>query len=217
MPLRPKQQRFVDEYLIDLNATQAAIRAGYSARVAYHQGYENLKKPHIQAAIQTRRQELHAQCEVTQATVVQELARIAFSDLRTYVQWGPDGVRLEPSTTLTPAQARVVCLVSQTVTKDGGTLRLKLHDKVSALDKLARHLGLYTETPDRSAPLAMAQAADEARERLTTRLDAMHQQAEAQGERGFYAEVLDILHDHGGLHQNGSMPPTDREDDGWEK
>lgn len=50
--LTDKQQRFVDEYLIDLNATQAAIRAGYSEKTAYSVGHENLKKPEIQKAIQ---------------------------------------------------------------------------------------------------------------------------------------------------------------------
>ncbi len=50
--LTAKQQRFVDEYLIDLNATQAAIRAGYSPKSAYSIGQENLKKPEIQEAIQ---------------------------------------------------------------------------------------------------------------------------------------------------------------------
>jgi len=50
--LTPKQQRFVEEYLIDLNATQAAIRAGYSEKTAYSVGHENLKKPEIQKAIE---------------------------------------------------------------------------------------------------------------------------------------------------------------------
>jgi len=49
--LTPKQQRFIDEYLVDLNATQAAIRAGYSAKTAGQIGDENLKKPQIKAAI----------------------------------------------------------------------------------------------------------------------------------------------------------------------
>ncbi len=51
MSLTPKQARFVEEYLIDLNATQAAIRAGYSAKTARAMGCENLTKPDIQAAV----------------------------------------------------------------------------------------------------------------------------------------------------------------------
>jgi phage terminase small subunit len=51
--MTPKQERFIQEYLVDLNATQAAIRAGYSARTAREIGRENLDKPDIQAALQT--------------------------------------------------------------------------------------------------------------------------------------------------------------------
>lgn len=63
--LTAKQERFVAEYLIDLNATQAAIRAGYSDRVAKEQGYENLTKPHIQGAIQAAQQKHATACDVT--------------------------------------------------------------------------------------------------------------------------------------------------------
>jgi phage terminase small subunit len=60
MSLTPKQQRFVDEYLIDLNATQAAIRAGYAPKAAYATGHENLKKPQIASEI-ARRQDVRSQ------------------------------------------------------------------------------------------------------------------------------------------------------------
>lgn len=73
MPLTPKQQRFVDEYLVDLNATQAAIRAGYSANTARQIGQENLSKPDIAAAVQARSAARQARTEVTQDTVVQGL------------------------------------------------------------------------------------------------------------------------------------------------
>ena len=56
--LNKKQQRFVTEYLIDLNSTQAAIRAGYSTKTAYSIGQENLKKPEIKTAIETQLKEL---------------------------------------------------------------------------------------------------------------------------------------------------------------
>lgn len=56
--LTAKQKRFIDEYLLDLNATQAAIRAGYSEKTAKEIGYENLTKPHILAAIQDRMKEM---------------------------------------------------------------------------------------------------------------------------------------------------------------
>ena len=71
--LTPKQQRFVEEYLIDLNATQAAIRAGYSEKTAYSVGHENLKKPEIQKAIEEAQEKLSNKAQVTVEMVVQGL------------------------------------------------------------------------------------------------------------------------------------------------
>lgn len=80
--MTPKQERFVQEYLVDLNATQAAIRAGYSAKTAGQVGAENLKKPEIQEAIQAGRARLAARVEITQERVLAEYAKIAFFDPR---------------------------------------------------------------------------------------------------------------------------------------
>lgn len=71
--LTPKQQLFVDEYLIDLNATQAAIRAGYSEKTAYSIGDENLKKPEIKKAIEQAQQERQKRTLVTQDDVIRGL------------------------------------------------------------------------------------------------------------------------------------------------
>lgn len=79
MSLNEKQKRFVLEYLIDLNATQAAIRAGYSKKTAYSIGQENLKKPEIQKAIQAKQNKLQNKLEITQERVLEELAQVAFS------------------------------------------------------------------------------------------------------------------------------------------
>jgi len=76
--LTPKQERFVAEYLVDLNATAAAKRAGYSDKTAYSTGQRLLKNVEIQEAIQARRQELAQKLEITQEQVVGELAAIAF-------------------------------------------------------------------------------------------------------------------------------------------
>lgn len=65
MALTPKQQRFVEEYLIDLNATQAAIRAGYSEKTAYAVGHENLKKHEIAKALSAARGERSQRTEIT--------------------------------------------------------------------------------------------------------------------------------------------------------
>lgn len=79
MSLNEKQKRFVLEYLIDLNATQAAIRAGYSKKTAYSMGQQNLKKPEIQKAIQAKQNKLQHKLEITQERVLGELAQVAFA------------------------------------------------------------------------------------------------------------------------------------------
>jgi len=78
--LNDKQKAFVDEYLIDLNATQAAIRAGYSPRTAGQQGFDLLKKPEIQARISERQQDRQKRTEITQDMVLQRWWQIANAD-----------------------------------------------------------------------------------------------------------------------------------------
>lgn len=80
MALTEKQKLFVQEYLVDLNATQAAIRAGYKEKTAYSTGFENLRKPEIQEAIQSAIENRKTRTEITQDMVVTELGRVAFAD-----------------------------------------------------------------------------------------------------------------------------------------
>ncbi|WP_312903621.1 terminase small subunit [Stutzerimonas nitrititolerans] len=76
------QVRFVEEYLVDLNATQAAIRAGYSERTAKEIGYENLTKPYIQAAIAEARQAQQQRTEITADRVLREAWNQVTADAR---------------------------------------------------------------------------------------------------------------------------------------
>jgi phage terminase small subunit len=77
MALTPKQARFVEEYLIDLNATQAAIRAGYSAKTAYSIGEENLRKPDIAESIAAAATARSERVQVDQAYVLSKLMKVA--------------------------------------------------------------------------------------------------------------------------------------------
>lgn len=104
--------------------------------------------------------------QVTQDRVIEELARIAFADMRDYFVWGPgkDGesrVIVRPSTELTDDQAAAVAEVSQTVTAAGGTLRVKLHDKMAALNLLAKHVGGFTDKVEHSGEIAFVIHPDE--------------------------------------------------------
>lgn len=145
MKLTNKQQRFVDEYLIDLNATQAAIRAGYSAKRADAIGYENLRKPVIAAAIAQMQVVRADRTGITQDRVLKELARIAFGDPRKVMTWGPHGVTLIDSKTLTDDEAAMVSEASETQSLNGGSIKMKLNDRLKALEMLGRHLGMFKD------------------------------------------------------------------------
>lgn len=143
--LSPKQARFVAEYLIDLNATQAAIRAGYSPRTAYAIGAENLTKPDIAAAIMAAQADRAKRVQIDQDRVLLELARIGFSSMRDFATWGSQSISLRDSTALTDDQVACVAELGAKPGKFGSELRFKLHDKVAALGMIARHLGMFVE------------------------------------------------------------------------
>ena len=145
MKLSPKQARFVEDYLLDLNASAAARRAGYSERTAGQTGFELLKKPEIQAAIQEAQQQRSERTEITADKVLREYGRLAFSDLRKVLRWNARRVELMDSETLDPDAAAAISEVA--VTKDG-TIRVKMHSKTAALEALSRHLGLFDPQAD---------------------------------------------------------------------
>jgi phage terminase small subunit len=139
--LTPKQDRFLNEYLVDLNATQAAIRSGYSCRSAGKIGAQLLEKTVIQEMIRRRQDELRERIHVRQEQVLVALAAIAFADMADYVEADEAGERLRPLSSLSPAQRLAVAEAKQH--KNG--FRLRLHSKLKALDLLAKHLGLFQE------------------------------------------------------------------------
>jgi len=155
--LTPLQERFVAEYLVDLNGRQAAIRAGYSARCAADLAYRNLHRPAIAAAVDRG---LRQAFNTTRARVVEELAAIAFADAADFFAWGPDGVSVKASAGLDSRLTRAVAEVSETRTSGGGAIRVKLADKLAALEKLGRALGMFREQPANETPEAEPPSAD---------------------------------------------------------
>jgi phage terminase small subunit len=151
--MTPKQKLFIGEYLIDLNATQAAIRAGYSKKNATRIGPELLGKTCVSEAIAAAIAERSKRTQVTADRVVQELARIAFMDTRQIFTWGPGGVVLRSSGELTEDEAAIVSEVSETTSKDGGSIRAKRFDKLKALELLGKHLGMFTDKVDVNASI----------------------------------------------------------------
>lgn len=146
MALTPKQKRFVAEYLMDLNATAAAKRAGYSEKTAYSIGLENLKKPEIQSAIQEAKQARSQRTEITQDMVIQELAKLGFFDIRKL--FDKDGKPLDISKLDGDTAAALVGLDVQDVSDSGGNYvgfikKYKMADKIRALELLGKHLGTW--------------------------------------------------------------------------
>ena len=146
--LTPKQAAFVEEYAIDMNATQAAIRAGYSVKTAKEQATRLLSNVHVAAAIAKGRAARSERTGITADRVLQELARIAFFDIRKALN--PDGT-MKPLSELDDDTAAAIAGIdlSDIRDEDGksiGTLKkIKIADKLVALDKLARNFGLLQD------------------------------------------------------------------------
>lgn len=152
--LTAKQQRFIDEYLVDFNATQAAIRAGYRKQNAYQIGSENLRKPKIQSEIARRQKDLQRRTEVSQDRVVKELMRVAFADMADYAQVQPyavvneDGIEVvkqvvtfTKTSALTDDQRAAIASIKQ----GANGIEVKLWDKLKALELLGRHIGMFND------------------------------------------------------------------------
>jgi phage terminase small subunit len=140
--LTAKQEEFCQQYLVDLNGTQAAIRAGYSKDTATVIACENLTKPNIQQRISELMAIRSERTHVSQDRVVKELARLGFADMRDYAEWDRSNVKLKDSSLLDADQAACIESIGQTVSQHGGSISFKLHSKPKALELLASHLGM---------------------------------------------------------------------------
>lgn len=140
-----KQKAFVEEYLIDLNATQAAIRAGYSPDTAKVIGCENLTKPDIKAAIDKAIAERSRRTEITQDRVLREIARVAFVNPADVIDLQSATVKRDAHEDDLAAIASVRVKIIPTQAGEIEEYEVKLHDKLRALDMLSRHLGMYND------------------------------------------------------------------------
>jgi phage terminase small subunit len=165
MALTAKQRQFVAEYLIDLNATQAAIRAGYSARNADKIGPELLGKTRVAEALSSAMQARSARTEITADRVLAEYAKLAFLDPRRFydANGGLIPVPLLPAD-VAAALLSMEVTVERSQGEDGPTFadvkKIKFADKKGALDSVARHLGMFNDkleiTGKDGAPIDMS-------------------------------------------------------------
>jgi phage terminase small subunit len=171
MALTPKQNAFVAEYLKDLNATQAAIRAGYSARTAEKIGSENLQKPEIRGPIDEALSRRAERVEVKTDDVLRELLRLAMVDIgQAYDAAG----HLKPLHEMPEDVRRAIAGLESRVDGEGATiLKVKFWDKTRGLEMLGRHLKMFTDKVEHSGAVTIETTLAAARERtLRARMGA---------------------------------------------
>lgn len=185
--LTPRQARFVDEYLIDFNGTQAAIRAGYSPKTAESQAWRLLRNAKVKAAVEAGKEKRHTSAVMSATEALERATVIARLDIREFF-WG-DGM-LKPVSEWTPemgAQAsRLEVIIKNAEAGDGHTdtvHKLAFHDVHKALEFLGRHHGVFAaekldmtltvEVSQRleAGRLRVAEAAEQ-RRLIETQLDA---------------------------------------------
>lgn len=192
--LTAKQQRFVEEYLVDLNATQAAIRAGYSEATAASIGFENLRKPEIAEAIQKAQAERSKRTEITADRVLQEMGKIGFANMRNYIRLNGG----DPYVDLTDCDLDQFAAISEVTSedfvegrgedaRDVRKVKIKLHDKKGALVDIGRHLGMFNDKLD---------------------LTSKGEQIKGTTLEGYSTEALQALHE---IHLREQMKAVEKE------
>ncbi|WP_192735259.1 terminase small subunit [Bradyrhizobium sp. OAE829] len=187
MALTAKQHQFVREFLLDLNATQAAIRAGYSANSAQEQGSQMLSHPEIKAVVEAAMAKRSAKTEIDAERVLEEIAAMAFYDPAELIGVSREladgeecsegegvisfnGKRYAVSGISSPAHIAGLpenvrrAIVGWSWDRNEN-FTLKLADKSKALDQLARHLSLYNDRIEVSAFAGLADRLERARDR----------------------------------------------------
>lgn len=148
--MTPKQQRFIQEYALNPNATEAAIKAGYSEKTASEMGYENLNKPQIKAAIKELLDKDLTKVGMTRERVMQEYARLGTFDVRKLYDAEGKMIpihKLDDDTAAAIGGVDIAYNGEKTV-----TTKIKVSDKKAALDSVAKIHGMFVEKHEHSGP-----------------------------------------------------------------
>lgn len=142
--LTDKQQRFVDEYLIDLNATQAAIRAGYSAKTADQQGSRMLANVKVKQAVAEKQAQRSKRTGVNQDRVLLELAKVAFAKMTDIVD---SNGRIKEDASPDDLACIESIKYKESDNEYGGSVEreVKIASKLKALELLGKHLGMWSD------------------------------------------------------------------------
>lgn len=152
-----KQARFVEEFLVDLNGRQAAIRAGYSPRTAEVQASRLLTNANVDAGVRRAMEARSRRTGITADRVLRELAELAFSNIFDFIEVQSDGsVHIDLARASRDQAAAVNDIILSTPAEGSDDevritklTQIELFDKLRALDTLARHLGMYPERRSR--------------------------------------------------------------------
>jgi phage terminase small subunit len=178
--LTPKQDLFIGFYLISFNAADAWRKAGYSHNRANEEACKFLAKPKVQLEVQRRFTAIKEVQGVTQARVVAEMAKVAFASMRNFVSVDAEG---QPQINLTDTPDDDLDALSETSTEtilektgvdaEGKPVfsqvrktKIKLYDKLAALEKLARYTGVYDKETEKAAG-AFADAISDIQSRMS--------------------------------------------------
>lgn len=178
--LTHKQQAFVREYLVDLNATKAAERAGYSVKTAKQQGARLLTNVDVSSAVQAEMDRRAVKTGITADRVLAEIAKCAFFNISDFLKIDPESGRaFIDLSKATPEQLAAVAGVEEEewVERVGADrdsfegirkIKLKMSDKLSALEKLGKHLKLFTEKVEVEGSLKIE--AEDVKQKLLAKL-----------------------------------------------
>lgn len=149
LKLTPKQKLFCKYYLISLNATDAAIKAGYSKKTADVIGIQNLGKLNIKKYIEERMNKRAEKLEITADKVLEEIAKLAFANTTDILEITDHGVNIKD---LSKLDTTCIASAEEVFDKEGMRVgvKVKLHDKTKNLELLGRHLGLFKDKVEHS-------------------------------------------------------------------
>jgi phage terminase small subunit len=167
----PQKQLFVAEFLVDFNATQAAIRAGYSPHSARPQGSALMASPMIRAEIAKRMIPKMEKLDISVDRILAEYARIAFCDIGE--AYDDDG-NLMPIRDMSEDMRRAIVGMEQEedALTEQKTKRIKMADKIRALDSLAKYQKMFVDRVEHDVTDRLAERLTRARQRVAQSADA---------------------------------------------
>ncbi len=189
--LSDRQRQFVHEYLVDLNATRAAVRAGYSPRNPASRGWALKRNPAVAAEIDAAMAGRARVAGITPDRVLFEISLLGFANIMDYLGTGENGMAWLDLARLTREQGAAITAIELDGRDTRGgparRVKIKLADKSRSLELMGRHLGLFAHAPARASAIPKANA----RDANTPGEDKMERAK--QSEEALYQDVLDFL------------------------